>query len=76
MICGTISEKMWLPHKHVLAHMPVNVMALEALGSMAEKFPTLASTLIIRLLCKFLLDPCPILLKISSGIVRNFNFNL
>ncbi|KAL7069800.1 hypothetical protein ACQ4LE_011065 [Meloidogyne hapla] len=66
MICGTISDKMWMPHKHVLAHMPVNVMALEALGSMAEKFPALANTLIISLLCKFLLDPCPILLKISA----------
>nr|CAD2200678.1 unnamed protein product [Meloidogyne enterolobii] len=66
MICGTISDKMWMPHKHVLAHMPVNVMALEALGSMSEKFPALANTLIISLLCKFLLEPCPILLKISS----------
>ncbi|KAL3103006.1 hypothetical protein niasHT_026454 [Heterodera trifolii] len=68
MICGTMSEKMWLPHRHVLAHMPVNVMALEALGSMAEKFPTLSNTLIIRLLRKFLTDPCPILLKIASEL--------
>lgn len=58
-----------MPHKHVLAHMPVNVMALEALGSMAEKFPALANTLIIPLLCKFLLEPCPILVKISSETV-------
>uniref|UniRef100_A0A914GZZ0 1-phosphatidylinositol 4-kinase n=1 Tax=Globodera rostochiensis TaxID=31243 RepID=A0A914GZZ0_GLORO len=68
MFCGTISEKMWLPHRHVLAHMPVNVMALEALGSMAEKFPTLSNTLIIRLLSKFLTEPCPILLKIASEL--------
>lgn len=69
LFCGTISESMWLPHRHVLAHMPVSVMALEALGSMAEKFPALANTLIVRLLTKFLIDPCPILLKISSDTV-------
>lgn len=69
MVCTTISEKMWQPHKHVLAQMPVNVAALEALGGMAEKFPSLANTFVIRLLCKFLLDPCPVLAKLASEAV-------
>jgi len=61
-----ISEKMWQPHRHVLAHMPVNVVALEVLGCLAEKFPSWANTLIVRFLCRFLLDPCPMLVKLAS----------
>lgn len=60
---------MWEPHKHVLAHMPVNVVALEALGGMAEKFPNLASSYIVMKLCAFLIEPCPILLKLASDTV-------
>lgn len=65
MICNMISEKMWEPYKHILAYMPVNVSALEALGGMVEKFPNLANTVVVRELCRFLLDPCPILLKLA-----------
>uniref|UniRef100_A0A915CZ95 PI4-kinase N-terminal domain-containing protein n=1 Tax=Ditylenchus dipsaci TaxID=166011 RepID=A0A915CZ95_9BILA len=50
----------------MICHMPVNVVALEALGGMAEKFPNLSNTFIIRLLCRFLLDPCPILVKLDD----------
>lgn len=74
MIFSMISEKMWEPHKHVLAHMPVNVIALESLGCMVEKFPSLASTVIVRELCRFLLDPCPILIRLVNNSVFEFFF--
>ena len=56
--------------------MPVNVVALEALGGMAEKFPNLANTFIVRFLCKFLMDPCPILVKLASESNTNRNREL
>lgn len=76
MIFNMISEKMWEPHKHVFAHMPVNVIALESLGSMVEKFPSLATTVIVRELCRFLLDPCPILVRLAVDTVLKFFFVL
>ncbi|KAI1713438.1 phosphatidylinositol 3- and 4-kinase domain-containing protein [Ditylenchus destructor] len=66
VICTTISEKMAQPHRNVVAHMPVNVTALEALGGLAQKFPNLANSVIVRLLCSFLLEPCPMLLKLNN----------
>lgn len=72
MVCNTISEKLWQPNRNVLAYMPVNVVALEALGVMAEKFPNLANTFIVRFLCKFLMDPCPILVKLALESVTKF----
>lgn len=72
MVCNTITEKLWQPNRNVLAHMSVNVVALEALGIMAEKFPNLADTFIVRFLCRFLMDPCPILVKLSSESVIIF----
>uniref|UniRef100_F1KPV3 1-phosphatidylinositol 4-kinase n=1 Tax=Ascaris suum TaxID=6253 RepID=F1KPV3_ASCSU len=68
MLSSTITERMWLHHghRHVLAHMPVTIMALEALGEVAVKFPTTATTLIIPALTRFLLEPSPLLSKLAT----------
>lgn len=70
MLSTTIAERMWLPHghRHVLAHMPLSMMALEALGSIAVKFPTIATTLILPALTRFLLEPSPVLARLSSEL--------
>uniref|UniRef100_A0A914RPD4 Uncharacterized protein n=1 Tax=Parascaris equorum TaxID=6256 RepID=A0A914RPD4_PAREQ len=69
---------MWLHHghRHVLAHMPVTIVALEALGEVAVKFPTTATTLIIPALIRFLLEPSPLLSKLAAdNTVGYFRFN-
>ncbi|CAD5222232.1 unnamed protein product [Bursaphelenchus xylophilus] len=67
LVCNNIQDKLWQPHRHVLIQNPISVVALEALGGMAEKFPALSSTIVVRCLCSFLLDPCPLLTKLTSS---------
>ncbi|CAD5216891.1 unnamed protein product [Bursaphelenchus okinawaensis] len=67
IICNNIHDKLWQPHRHVLIQNPISVVALEALGTLAEKFPALSSTIVVRSLCSFLLDPCPLLTKLTSN---------
>lgn len=66
-ICNNIQDKLWQPHRHVLLQTPISVVALEALGKLAEKFPNLAGTLVVGLLCSFLLTPCPLLTKLGKS---------
>ncbi|KHN74301.1 Phosphatidylinositol 4-kinase alpha [Toxocara canis] len=68
MLSSTIAERMWLHHghRHVLAHMPLSMMALEVLGDVAVKFPTIATTLIVPALTRFLLEPSPVLSKLAT----------
>uniref|UniRef100_A0A914Y3R6 1-phosphatidylinositol 4-kinase n=1 Tax=Panagrolaimus superbus TaxID=310955 RepID=A0A914Y3R6_9BILA len=61
LVCSTITEKMLKSHRHLSLYMPVNVIALDALGAMAEKFPMLAKNFVVQMLCRFLLDPAPVL---------------
>jgi hypothetical protein len=45
--------------------MPVNVMTLEVLGSLAEKFPPLAKSQIVHTLTQYICDPSPVLAKLA-----------
>lgn len=69
MICSTVQDKLWQPHRHVLPQTPISVVALEALGRLAERFPPLSGT-VVSSLCRFLLDPCPLLTKLSAEMDR------
>uniref|UniRef100_A0AC34RIU1 1-phosphatidylinositol 4-kinase n=1 Tax=Panagrolaimus sp. JU765 TaxID=591449 RepID=A0AC34RIU1_9BILA len=61
LACAIISEKLLNVHRHSSMFMPINVVALEALGLISEKFPVLAKNLIVQILCRYLLDPAPVL---------------
>jgi phosphatidylinositol 4-kinase len=65
LIYNTINERISQPHRHVLIQTPITVVALDALGKLAERFPSLAS-IIVTLLCNFLTEPCPLLTKLTS----------
>lgn len=56
-------------HRHLSMYMPVNVIALEALGAMGEKFPMLAKNFVVQMLCRFLLDPAPVLSQLYGDYV-------
>ena len=49
--------------------MPVTVVALDALGAMAVKFPGLAKNFVVQMLCRFLLDPAPVLTQLFTDYV-------
>lgn len=44
------------------------IMALEALGSLAVKFPTIAATLAVNTLSQFLVEPSPVLSKLAVDL--------
>ncbi|XP_969785.1 phosphatidylinositol 4-kinase alpha isoform X4 [Tribolium castaneum] len=64
-LCGRLTEKINSNHgyKLVLAHMPLVMVCLEGLGTLAQKFPNIASTS-IYCLRDFLITPSPILSKL------------
>lgn len=63
--CSTICDKIWQPQKHSYLQTPEAVVALDALGKLSIKFPTLASKFVVRSLCRFLLEPCPLLARMD-----------
>lgn len=52
----------------MLVSMPLLLMALEALGAIADKFPTIAATLVVNNLNQFLVDPSPVFSKLASDL--------
>ncbi|KAK9874265.1 hypothetical protein WA026_002618 [Henosepilachna vigintioctopunctata] len=64
-LCGRLTEKINSNHGYrlVLAHMPLLMVCLEGLGTLADKFPNIASTS-IYCLRDFLITPSPILSKL------------
>uniref|UniRef100_A0AC35TLJ8 1-phosphatidylinositol 4-kinase n=1 Tax=Rhabditophanes sp. KR3021 TaxID=114890 RepID=A0AC35TLJ8_9BILA len=74
-ICNTISDQMLRPHQHVTAYIPVVVVALDCLGVMSNKFPTLASIYITSLLQNFLLEPCSLLRHLISEVYGSMKTN-
>ncbi|MFH4983542.1 hypothetical protein AB6A40_010251 [Gnathostoma spinigerum] len=63
-----ISEQLWFAqgHRYVLSHMPIRLAALEALGTIAEKYPQIATTIVVPNLTRFMLEPSPILAKLAA----------
>uniref|UniRef100_A0A915L0V3 PI4-kinase N-terminal domain-containing protein n=1 Tax=Romanomermis culicivorax TaxID=13658 RepID=A0A915L0V3_ROMCU len=68
-ICTRIAEKLNASHgyRNVMSHMSLLMACLEATGTLAEKFPTIACTSIVPILIDFLLSPSHLLLKLTVG---------
>ncbi|ETN71985.1 hypothetical protein NECAME_14030 [Necator americanus] len=49
-----------------LSQLPLALRALSSLGGLAEKFPSVATATVVPILSRFLLEPAPILTKLSS----------
>uniref|UniRef100_A0A7E4V1C1 1-phosphatidylinositol 4-kinase n=1 Tax=Panagrellus redivivus TaxID=6233 RepID=A0A7E4V1C1_PANRE len=65
-VCAIITEKMLKYQRHLSLNMPINVTSLDALGTLAEKFPTLAKNFVVQFLCRFLLDPSPMITVLAG----------
>ncbi|VDK62135.1 unnamed protein product [Onchocerca ochengi] len=67
---ATISNRLWHGHGHryALAKISLIMMALEALGSLAVKFPTIAATLAVNSLSQFLVEPSPVFSKLAVDL--------
>ncbi|XP_046360282.2 phosphatidylinositol 4-kinase alpha-like isoform X1 [Haliotis rufescens] len=66
-LCMKLSEKISMntERKLLLSHTPLILVALEAIGKLAVKFPNLASTM-VSTLRDFLVSPSPILSKLNK----------
>lgn len=67
---ATIANRLWHVHGHRHASVKISLimMALEALGSLAVKFPTIAATLAVNSLSQFLVEPSPLLTKLAVDL--------
>ncbi|VDO26202.1 unnamed protein product [Onchocerca flexuosa] len=67
---ATISNRLWHGHGHRYASAKISliIMALEALGSLAVKFPTIAATLAVNSLSQFLVEPSPVFSKLAVDL--------
>uniref|UniRef100_A0A915PI29 1-phosphatidylinositol 4-kinase n=1 Tax=Setaria digitata TaxID=48799 RepID=A0A915PI29_9BILA len=67
---ATIADRLWHSHgyRHASTKIAVVIMALEALGSLAVKFPTIAATLAVNNLSQFLVEPSPVLSKLAVDL--------
>ncbi|KAL4002855.1 Phosphatidylinositol 3- and 4-kinase family protein [Acanthocheilonema viteae] len=76
---ATIDSRLWQihGHRHASAKISLIMMALEALSSLAVKFPTIAATLAVNSLSQFLVEPSPVLSKlaIDLGVMEKRVFN-
>ncbi|XP_013387820.1 phosphatidylinositol 4-kinase alpha-like [Lingula anatina] len=69
LLYSRLTERLSTPieFKVLMAHYPLLVVCLQALGRMAEKFPTLANTTIISLR-DFMVNPSPIIAKLNRRL--------
>uniref|UniRef100_A0A158Q770 1-phosphatidylinositol 4-kinase n=1 Tax=Elaeophora elaphi TaxID=1147741 RepID=A0A158Q770_9BILA len=67
---ATIANRLWHVHghRHASARISLIMMALEALGSLVVKFPTIAATLAVNSLSQFLVEPSPVLSKLALDL--------
>ncbi|EJD74219.1 phosphatidylinositol 4-kinase, variant [Loa loa] len=67
---ATIADRLWHVHghRHASSKISLIIMALEALGSLAVKFPTIAATLAINSLSQFLVEPSPVFSKLAVDL--------
>jgi hypothetical protein len=76
-ISSTIIDQMIAHHGHrnILLHLPLSIAGINALGSISHKFPTIAATAVIPALCRFLLDPTSVLVKLSHEKAVHLSIN-
>nr|CRZ25602.1 Bm7141 [Brugia malayi] len=67
---ATIADRLWHVHghRHASAKISLTMMALEALGSLAVKFPTIAATLTVNSVSQFLVEPSPVFSKLAVDL--------
>ncbi|CAB3403699.1 unnamed protein product [Caenorhabditis bovis] len=68
LICSTISPRLFtnLPQKSIISQIPIFTNSLSSLAKIAEKFPAVATATVIPILSRFLLEPAPMLTKLTS----------
>ncbi|VDO41825.1 unnamed protein product [Brugia timori] len=71
---ATIADRLWHVHghRHASAKISLTMMALEALGSLAVKFPTIAATLTVNSVSQFLVEPSPVFSKLAVDLGVSF----
>ncbi|CAJ0959757.1 unnamed protein product, partial [Mesorhabditis belari] len=69
-VCNQMSERLFhtSTNRIPLSQLPLFYRALSALGGLAEKFPSVATTTVIPNLTKFLLEPAPLLTKLAGEL--------
>uniref|UniRef100_A0A1I7XCJ4 HEAT repeat-containing protein 1 n=1 Tax=Heterorhabditis bacteriophora TaxID=37862 RepID=A0A1I7XCJ4_HETBA len=69
-VCSTMSTRLFAMtvNRVPLSQLPLALKALDSLGGLAVKFPAVATATVVPILSRFLLEPAPILLKLSSEI--------
>nr|CDJ89167.1 Protein Y75B8A.24 [Haemonchus contortus] len=67
-VCSTMSARLFVVNtsRVQLSQLPLSLRALSSLGGLAEKFPSVATATVVPILSRFLLEPAPILAKLSS----------
>ncbi|KAK6746150.1 hypothetical protein RB195_012331 [Necator americanus] len=67
-VCSTMSSRLFTMNTNrvQLSQLPLALRALSSLGGLAEKFPSVATATVVPILSRFLLEPAPILTKLSS----------
>ncbi|VDL79736.1 unnamed protein product [Nippostrongylus brasiliensis] len=68
VVCSTMSARLFTANTNrvQLSQLPLAIQALSSLGGLAEKFPSVATATVVPILSRFLLEPAPILTKLSS----------
>ncbi|KAM7298749.1 phosphatidylinositol 4-kinase alpha-like [Ixodes scapularis] len=69
LLCGKLTEKISSPHglKLALGHLPIIIVCLEGLRTLAETFPLIVDTCLLPLR-EFLGNPAPVLLKLHQSM--------
>ncbi|VDK63821.1 unnamed protein product [Cylicostephanus goldi] len=67
-VCSRMSGRLFSinTNRVQLSQLPLALKALTSLGGLAEKFPSVATATVVPILSRFLLEPAPILTKLSS----------
>ncbi|EYC21934.1 hypothetical protein Y032_0018g3619 [Ancylostoma ceylanicum] len=67
-VCSRMSARLFAVNTNrvPLSQLPLALRALSSLGGLAEKFPSVATATVVPILSRFLLEPAPILTKLSS----------
>ncbi|KAK5965010.1 hypothetical protein GCK32_003992 [Trichostrongylus colubriformis] len=67
-VCSTMSARLFAinTNRVQLSQLPLGLRALSSLGGLAEKFPSVATATVVPIVSRFLLEPAPILAKLSS----------
>uniref|UniRef100_A0A8R1DKX0 1-phosphatidylinositol 4-kinase n=1 Tax=Caenorhabditis japonica TaxID=281687 RepID=A0A8R1DKX0_CAEJA len=71
-ICSSISPRLFAQQaqRTIISQLPLSLHGIDALASLAEKFPAVATATVIPILSRFLLEPAPMLTRLASSDER------